>query len=198
MRGMMKLVAVAACAGLVIGCAGTKKAGLDAAKPRLNTSLQLPDFVLNPQTTKPQQGETFIFGSGECAVYENEADADLAITTADKLARQKILDVVKNKMASGYQYYSSIAGNTNPEVSKAYNNALATSGVMDLPGIEIVKREYRNGVIYSNARWSKSATNILAIIEGAKKSLSNQDATKSISEAQPVWDRLQKDLQNAQ
>lgn len=197
MRRMIEaVVSVAMMMVVALGCAGSR--GGERAKPRLNRNLDLPAFVLDPPTTEAAPGETFIYGAGQCAVYENEADADLAISTADKLARQKILDVVKNTMASSYRYYAGMAGNANPDVSRAYNNALVTSGVMDLPGVEIVKREYRDGVIYSQARWSKSATNILAVIEGAKEALADEEATRSLAEAKPLWEQLRRELEDAQ
>ena len=202
MRNTMKLLAaVAVSVLLTAGCAGRRQSMFDEhAKPRLNTGLKLPDFVLNPPTIRTERGETFIYGSGQCAVYINEADADLAITTADNLARQEILSAIETRMASGYQYFNQISGNTNPDVSRAYNNALVTSAARDIPGIEIVKREYTDGVIYSQARWSRSAANVSAVIESVRQELakSNVEAARSMYEARQVWERLHGDLGSGQ
>lgn len=193
MNATCKLTIVATAAAVCgVGCAGRR--GIVRQKPRLNMSLDLADYVLNPPVTRLKRGEKACYGTGQCAVYENQADADLAIKTADNLAKQDILSVVTGKIAEVYDYHARIAGNTNPEITRAYQNNLAKENAMDIPGVEIVKREYRKGVIYSQARWSQTATNIRSVIEQAKAIARNDEATRSLSEAEPIWKEMHERL----
>jgi len=177
---------------LVLNCSSSKE--MTQEKPRLNTSLKIPEFVLNPEVSKLENGEKSLKGSGNCAVYENEADPNLAITAADQRARADILRQVSNKMNAEFRDYAGRQGNINPQLDNALKSGIITESKLDLPGIEIMKREYLGGVIYSNARWSTSAEHVRYAIESAQKAMQNEEATRSLYNAQQMWDKMEKDI----
>ena len=177
----MTLVAIALLSvSLVVGCGGKL-----SQKP-VNES-DVPDFVLNP----PKQ-KGVLYGTG----LSEQRSMQLAKETADLRARKEIATILSSKVSTMIKDYLGQAGiGTEAEVTELTQSVTRSISELELTGVTIERREYKNNKMYSLAKLSLDNSMKDLITKAVNSSFSSKEALLSQFRAKQGFEELDKQLE---
>lgn len=143
-----------------------------------------PDWELNPGNYK--ESKFTVIGSGSAKKQSRE----LAKKTADHRAKVAVVSKLQTKVSGLVKDFLSEAGEggegETAELSQSITKEVFSK---TLEGVEIVKREYKNGTFYVLAKYEFDPRKTAELLK-------HQNAMKSRLEAQKGFEGLEKELQN--
>lgn len=187
---MRRLMSFVVCAGIVfgglMGCAATKSANPATENDSHMNDSDMPDFVLNP----PKEAG-FIFGTG----IAEQKSPQLAKETADLRAKKEIAAVLSTKIGSMLKDYLGQAGiGTQAEVTEAVSSTTRAISEVELVGVQIEKRDYKSGKMYSLAKYPLDDSFKQMIAASVTSALSSKEALLSQFRAKQGFEELDKEL----
>jgi len=167
------------CLVLLTGCGGNK------AQAPVNES-DVPDFVLNPPR---QQG--VLFGTG----IAEQQSMQLAKETADLRAKKEIAKVLGQKVSNLMKDFMGQAGlGDGAEVTEFVQSVSKSVTNVDLVGVTIERREYKNNKMYSLARYPLDGEVQKLIKKIVNDELTSREALLSQFRAKQGFEELEKEL----
>ena len=159
-----------------------------SSKPQNDSDV--PDFVLNPPKAKG-----IIYGTG----ISQQESAQLAKTTADSRARQEIAKVLSTKVSSMLEdFMGQLALGENAEVTESVRSVTRSMTKIELVGVEIEKREFIDGTMYSLAKYNLDGEMRKMIKSQVEKALTSKEALLSQFRAKQGFEALDKELSKLQ
>lgn len=162
---------------LFVACGG--------GNPPVNES-GAPDFVLNPPVEKG-----VIFGTG----MAQKASQQLAKETADLRAKKEIAKVLGEKVSTLMKDFMGESGiGETAEVTEFVQSVTKSVSNVELIGVEIVRRDYIDGTMYSLAKYSLDGEMRKQIESTVTKNLSSRQALLSEFRAKQGFEELDREL----
>ncbi len=164
---------------VVIGCGGRKT--------QTNQSSDLPDIVLNPP-----QAPGYIFGTG----IAEQRSVQLAKETADLRAKKEVAKVISQKVSSMLKDFMGQSGmGEDAEVTEFVQSVSKALTDLELVGCAIERREYKNGKMYSLAKYPLDEKARQLISGETKKAMTSDEAMLSAFRAKQGFENLDDELQ---
>jgi hypothetical protein len=160
---------------LLVSCGGSK--------PKNDSNI--PDYVLNP----PKEAGV-IYGTG----IAKKESAQLAKETADLRAKKEIAAVLGQRVSNLMKDFMGESGINHPEVTEFVQSVTKAVSDVDLIGVEIVRRDFVKGNMYSLAKYKLDGEMRKLIQDQVQKSLTSREALLSEFRAKQGFDELDKEL----
>ncbi len=183
MSKVITIIAVIAIA-VLSGCAGRTSINMDK---QLNKSMKFPQSWFNTRVENSKERKGYIFGEGAFAVMKTDRDPYFAKAQADFRAQQSILRTLSSMVVAEISDYQSSYGEINQEGEDAAKQAAVAMSVLDLSGTEVIKREFIDGRLFSQARYPLSPANRSKILNAVKSGIFGSDAQRSKDAAEQKW-----------
>ena len=156
-----------------------------SSKPQNDSDI--PDFVLNPPTEKGS-----LFGTG----IADQQSSQLAKETADLRAKKEIAKVLSQKVSNLMKdFMSQIGMGEHPETTEYVQSITKSVTDMELNGVQIVRRDYIKGKMYSLAKFSFDNQAMEMIQKMAEQKMASKNALLSEFRAKKGFEELNAELE---
>jgi hypothetical protein len=182
---------VVACAMVIgmVGCGGGQ--AVRQQKIELQKELKLPAAWINPPVENPKAREGYLFGTGSYGVRIDDPDPGFAKTMADERARVEIQKTLQNTVASSVKDHYARAGHTRSSAEEAAKAASVSIGAFDVSGSEVYRREFKEGILYSFARFPLDPQRREELLGLLREGIVNREAQSNEQSAEKEWEMLQ-------
>ena len=182
-RKTLTVLASAMAVATIIGCAHDKSAAV-------HDDSGMPSFVLNPPV---EAGK--LYGTG----IAKKESPQLARDIADLNAKTEIAKILGQKISNLTKQFMQESGVSTPEATEFSESVTKSVTDQNLVGCQIVKRDQKNGSVYSLAVLNLTDPEVKKYIADAvTKSLAGKDALLSEFRAKQGFEDLDKELDKLQ